>query len=292
MEIGLLGTGLMGRAMAKRLLDAGYPVTVYNRTKEKALALEPAGARVSDTPGAVIGTARCVITVLSDYHATRAVLVGDDAGRDFTGRTVIQMGTISPAESIGLEREIAGRGGSYIESPVLGSRSEVAQGRLILMVGSSEQRFEQWRPLLATFGPEPLHVGEVGKAAALKLAMNQLIAGLTVTFSQSLAYIRSAGVDVDQFMAVTRNSALYAPTFDKKLQRMLAGDFTDPNFPAKHMAKDVRLLLDEVIASGGNDIDTKAIEAFEQLFIKAVQRGLGDSDYSSVYAVVAAVNAG
>ena len=92
------------------------------------------------------------------------------------------------------------------------------------------------------FSPQPLHIGPVGSAAAIRLAMNQLICSLTTSFALSLGLIIREGIDIDIFMKILRDSALYAPTFDKKLQRMLERNYENPNFPAKHLLKDTNIL--------------------------------------------------
>ena len=113
------------------------------------------------------------------------------------------------------------------------------------MVGSTPVQFERWKELLQNFCPEPIYVGEVGTAAAMKLALNQLIAGLTSTFALSLGFVRLSGLKVEQFMDVVRQSALYAPTFEKKLARMCEGNYANPNFPTKHLLKDTNLFLNQ-----------------------------------------------
>jgi 3-hydroxyisobutyrate dehydrogenase len=131
------------------------------------------------------------------------------------GRTIIQMGTIRPEESVQIDAAIQAAGGDYFEAPVLGSIPQAQQAELIVMVGGSTEQFTQWRDLLAAFGPEPRHIGPLGKAAAVKLALNQLIGALTGAFSLSLGMVQRHGIDVETFMSILRSSALYAPTFDK-----------------------------------------------------------------------------
>jgi len=169
----------------------------------------------------------------------------------------------------------------YLEAPVLGSIPEARAGSLLLMVGATDEQFERLGALFSALGENPLHVGIVGRAAALKLAMNQLIAGLTSSFALSLGFIQREGVEVDQFMQVLRNSALYAPTFDKKLNKMLDGDFANPNFPLKHLAKDVDLFLD---AAGG--MQTSMLKGIASLLLEGIERGYQDKDYSALYEVV------
>ena len=132
-------------------------------------------------------------------------------------------------------------------------------------------------------GETPRYIGRTGQAATIKLALNQLIAGLTATFSLSLALIEENGIDVDQFMQILRESALYAPTFDKKLDRMRNRDFSDPNFPTKHLAKDTRLFLE---VGEQLRLDTSALEGISRLLDKTIAMGLENTDYSAIYAAI------
>jgi len=221
--------------------------------------------------------------MLSDYEAIRDVLFVPDCTRALSGRTVIQMGTISPEESVTLSKQIKEHGGDYFEAPVLGSIPEAMEGNLIVMVGASSDQFERWSGLLRCFGPEPLLIGRVGQAAALKLAMNQLIAGLTSAFSLSLAFVQRSGVPPEHFMDILRKSALYAPTFDKKRRRMLERDFSDPNFPTKHLAKDIGLIIR---SARSLNLETAGLEGVRQIIEKAMHRGQGEEDYSAIHNII------
>ncbi|MEL7082951.1 MAG: NAD(P)-dependent oxidoreductase [Cyanobacteria bacterium J06597_1] len=283
MNYGLIGTGLMGFPMAMQLLKAGLTLSVFNRTREKAQPLIEHGATISSTPGDVLAAADCVLLMLTDTAAIRSIILSEDARPHLAHRTIIQMGTITPSESRILAEEIQAVGGEYLEAPVLGSIPQVKDGSLIVMVGATEQQFADWRSLLQVFGPEPTLVGPVGTAMALKLAMNQLIAGLTNAFALSLGFVQRQGVDTDTFMDVVRESALYAPTFDKKLSRMLDRNFDNPNFPSKHLAKDIGLFLQE---AKDCDLMTDSLSGVQSVVERAISLGLSNADYSALYEAV------
>ncbi len=282
-NIAMIGTGLMGRPMAERILKAGFPTTAWNRTPEKAAPLAGLGATVAGSAADAISGADCVVLMLADHPTIENVLFDAEAPAALSGKTVIQMGTISPEQSAGLKRRIEVGGGDYFEAPVLGSLPEAREGKLIVMVGASAEQMRRWSGLLASFGPAPLLIGDVGRAAALKLAMNQLIASLTAAFCLSLALVQQNGISTDRFMDILRKSALYAPTFDKKLERMLERNFSDPNFPTRHLAKDVGLALSAAAAS---NLDTAGLDGVRRIVQKAIDRGLGDADYSAIYSVI------
>ena len=235
MKVAFLGTGLMGQPMAQRLLEQGVELIAYNRTPEKLEPLKAAGAEVTEHPHQAIAAADYVVLMLTNTAAIYTVLLSDMSSRSVKGKQVIQMGTITPTESREIRDAVVSAGGDYIEAPVLGSRPEAKDGKLIVMVGAQKDQYRYSLELLKHFGPDPILVGSVGSAAAVKLALNQLIASLTSAFGLSLGFIQRQGIKPDIFMQILRESAVYAPTFDKKLQRMVDGNYDNPNFPVKHL---------------------------------------------------------
>lgn len=276
-KVAVLGMGLMGKPMVIRLAQAKIPVMAYNRTPAKLESLKTENILVTTNIHEAIAFGDVIILMLSDIAAIQEVIF--DSAVDLEGKTLIQMGTIAPGESKGLYVTVNEKGGEYLEAPVLGSIPEVKTGKLLLMVGGDKSLFRRHEELLTHFSPKPLFIGNVGTASALKLALNQMIAGLTSTFALSLSYIQQQGVEVDTFMEILRNSALYAPTFDKKLQRMCDRNFDNPNFPTKHLLKDIGLFLASAQTIG---LNTKALEAIEEITTQAVENGEADSDYSAI----------
>ncbi len=282
-KIAFLGIGLMGQPMAERLLASGHEVVVYNRTQEKVEPLRSKGAAIAKQPSEAIRLAQCVILMLADAEAIRQVLLSENAREALVGRTVIQMGTIGPRESEGFQQDVVGAGGEYLEAPVLGSIPEAQAGNLIVMVGASSEQFERWSGLLRCFGPTPRLIGPVGQAAAAKLALNQLIASLTAAFVLSIALVVRGQIPVDTFMAILRESALYAPAFDKRLLRLLNRDYGNPNFPTRHLLKDVDLFLRE---ASHLELEAGALEGLHTLLEQTLEKGWGDADYAALFDVV------
>ena len=283
MTIALLGTGLLGRTIAERLQSVGHTVTVYNRTTSKALPLQAYGVTVVTRPEEAIAQADCVVLMLADAAAIRAVLLTPTALAVLRSKTVIQMGTIAQDESLALQTEIERVGGSYCEAPVLGSLAEAQAGTLLVMVGGTEGQFVQWGPLFRSLGREPRLIGPAGKAASLKLALNQLIVAEISAFALSLGLVQRAGVPVETFMAILRESALFAPAFEKKLPRLLTRDYQHPNFSTRHLLKDAELFLRE---ASGYALTTSSLEGIRPLLERSIERGLGDSDYSAIFEVI------
>jgi 3-hydroxyisobutyrate dehydrogenase len=302
MSVALLGTGLLGSAIGQRLLEQGESVNAWNRHRERMRPLAALGATTCADPATAVLASDWVITVLSDGAVTRSVLercglvgrpgaqasggmeTGGTGTGDGHGRVVLQMGTIAPSESRELAVAITGTGNAYLEVPVLGSRPEALAGTLQVMAAGPEALFQEALPLLRLLGAEPQLLGPVGSALETKLALNQLIASLTHAFSLSLHLVRRSGVEVERFMDLLRASALYAPTFDKKLKRMLEDEYSDPNFPTAHLRKDLELFLAAARAMG---LGTSGLEGLAQLLAAAAGTELDGLDYSALHRLTA-----
>ncbi|MFG6098233.1 NAD(P)-dependent oxidoreductase [Leptothoe sp. ISB3NOV94-8A] len=281
MNIGFLGTGLMGTPMAQLLQSAGYQVYAWNRSAHKLEGLLATGVKQAETPASAIAASQLIILMLTNAAAIETTLLSPEAKAELTGKTVLQMGTIAPQESKAIAQAVQAAGGDYFEAPVLGSIPEAKAGTLIVMVGATPEQFAQWRPILACFGPEPQLMGPVGAGSGVKLAMNQLIGTLTTAFSMSLGLVQQESIDVEKFMAIVRQSALYAPTFDKKLGRMCDLNFANPNFPSKHLLKDMNLFV-----QAADTFNADVAKSVAHMVQQAVDKGLADQDYSAVFAAV------
>jgi len=265
MKISLWGAGLLGKPILLRLSEF-YNISVSNRTHEKVKDLDKLGIKVLDFDESLKNT-NTIILVLTDYKAIEETLLKNK--NLLSGKTIIQMGTILPNESKNLIKEITNYGGNYIEAPVLGSGREAEKGKLIIMVSGLKNIFEKYNELFNHLG-EVYYIGsEIGKSSTIKLALNQLIASLTSSFSYSLSLILKEKIDFNIFMNILRDSALYAPTFDKKLSKMINNDFLNPNFPLKHLLKDVQL----VKKLGDNlNINNEIINAIEKILEKKLSK--------------------
>ena len=283
MDIGIIGIGLMGHAFVERFLSQGFTVRIFNRTHDKIKDLVDNGVIACSTVDELISLSSTIILMVSDADAINNLLRLDNPGdkqEDLQGKTILQMATISPRQSKEIGEVISSYGGHYLEAPVLGSIPEAKTGTLIIMTGGSKDVFEDVLPALQVLGSAPRYIGETGSAAALKLAMNQLIAALTAGFSLSLGYAIKNGVDTDVFMDTVRESALYAKTYDKKLEKYLHRDFGTANFSTRHLLKDIRLFIDDAKAAG---LNTDALEGIERITSLTVENGMDLMDYSSIY---------
>ena len=276
-SVAVLGTGLLGEAIAQRCLSQGSTVHAWNRTRERIQPLLALGAREIGDLSEVSTTCDTVITVLRDGPVT-ANVVAELGALHHT--TVIPMGTMGVSESKALATQVLRQNGSYLEAPVLGSKPQALSGSLLVMAGGDADVFEQQLGLLKHLSQQPKLVGPVGSGAATKIALNQLIASLTHSFSLSLRLIQHAGVPVETFMEILRPSALYAPTFDKKLERMLGGHYDDPNFSTALLRKDLELFLQETSEAGMQDL---GLQGLAELLHKANGTPLDHQDYCALH---------
>ncbi len=280
MKVAFLGTGLLGSACVLRLHTAGLEVVAHNRSPEKLRPLEAAGVPGAATAAGALESCEVVLLMLTDAAAIRDVLLEDPAcRRALAGRAVVQMGTIAPHQSQALAEEFAALGAEYLEAPVLGSRPEAAAGRLQVLVGGPDELCERLRPVLEALGPVR-RLGPVGAAAQVKLALNQIIASQVAALGASLGLLVSAGADPGPFLEILRASALWAPTFERKLPSLLAQDFHQANFPLRHLLKDLSLFLDE---AGRQEMHVPQLNGLRELLQAGLRAGLDDQDYASLY---------
>ena len=182
-SVALLGSGLLGRAIGRRLLDQGVELKVWNRTPERCQALIQEGAHATPELSSLAEGCSTVITVLRDGPVTQAVV--RELG-DLRGGCLMPMGTMGITEIRDLADQVQHQNGHCLEAPVLGSKPQALKGELLVMAGGESGLFDQQRPLLEHLSQEPMLVGPIGSGAATKLALNQLIASLTHAFSLSL----------------------------------------------------------------------------------------------------------
>ena len=279
--IALLGTGLLGEAIGCRLLHRGVTLRVWNRSADKCEPLLKQGAALIENLSGAAKGCQAVITVLRDGPVSAEVIA--QLG-DLDAVCCLPMGTMGISESRQLELQVQAQQGVYLEAPVLGSKPEALKGTLLVMAGGNAEVFQQQLPLLRLLSEAPKWMGATGSAAASKLALNQLIASLTHGYSLALRLVQASGLEVESFMEVLRPSALYAPTVDKKLERMLTHDFTNPNFSTALMRKDLHLFVREAGLAG---LNAEALAGLVELLTRAEGTPLDAADYSALHALTA-----
>ena len=280
-RVGFIGLGIMGSRMAANLARAGFEVTVYNRTAEKADAwVAEHGGRVAATPREAADGAAAVITMVVDGPQVEQVLLGEDGAAYGVapGTLVIDMSTIAPADARRIGAALAERGLPFVDAPVSGSAPKAEDGTLTIMIGGSEQDVARARPYFEAMGENILHVGELGQGQTVKVISNTVGATNCATLAQALVVGKAAGVDLPSLVSVLGASSGGSYMVTLKAEPMLAHDYT-PLFRLGHMLKDVGICLSESEAAGA---PFPAAALARELYVAAQGRGLADEDFAAV----------
>jgi 3-hydroxyisobutyrate dehydrogenase len=275
----------MGGGMANRLLSMGFPVSVYNRSREKTTNLADAGAFVADTPREAAARSEMVIAMVADDAASRNIWLGNDgalAGA-VSGSLLLESSTLSVGWVKELNRAAAEKHCEFLDAPVTGTKPHAANGELFFMVGGSSLGFSRAREVLSALGREVLHLGPTGSGALIKLINNFVCGVEAAAFAEAMNLVTAGGLDREKCIAVLGNSALASPLIKRMLTSMESNDFT-PNFPLKLMAKDIGYAIKEARACGV-PLET-AVPALE-VFRRAGEMGLGEQDFSAVIKALA-----
>jgi 3-hydroxyisobutyrate dehydrogenase-like beta-hydroxyacid dehydrogenase len=285
-RIAFVGLGIMGAPMARNLLEAGFDVTVYTRTSEKAerFAAEH-GGQAARTPGEAAGRTDVFLTMVPDQAQVEEVLFGAKGAADTLpeGALVIDMSTISPTASRGIGERLAERGLDYVEAPVSGSKPKAEDGTLTIMAGGEPEAFERALPLFEVMGERIVHVGPLGHGQMAKLLTNTMGAVNAAALAEAVRTAKSAGLDRDTFLEVAAGSAGASAMLNLKGPPMFEERFEPALFKLQHMLKDVRHTLDEARSLGiGLELGALA----ERLYARAAESGHGEQDFAAIYTAV------
>jgi 2-hydroxy-3-oxopropionate reductase len=282
-RVGFIGLGIMGSAMAKNLLKAGFKVTVWNRSSEKAEELAALGADRAESPRAVAESSPITFAMLADPAAALDVSFGKNGVLEgIGGRGYVDMSTVDASTSRRIADAVSGRGGRFLEAPVSGSRKPAEEGSLVIMAAGDSSLFDDATPALEKMGKKILYLGDVGNGANMKLTVNMVMGGMMAAFCEGLALAEESGLDPAALLEVIDSGAIANPMFRIKGGAILKGDFTVA-FPLKHMQKDLRLAVD-LGDRAGQPLFSAA--AANESFKRAREMGLGDEDFSALYKAV------
>ena len=279
-RVALLGLGLMGAGMANRLLGAGFPLTVYNRTADKAKALVANGARLAQSPRDAATDADFVVCMVADDNASRSMWLGEAGALDGLreGAIMIESSTVSPPWISELADAARKKGVELLDAPVTGSRPHAASGELNFLVGGSDGALEKARPVFEPMAKNVVHVGPTGSGSLLKLINNFLAGVQAASLAEALALIEKAGLNRDTAVQVITNGAPGSPTLKTLSGRMMAHDYT-PQFHLALMRKDLDYSVTEAARHGVSLSSARtALAAFD----RALASGRGDEDFSAV----------
>lgn len=283
LRVGFAGIGRMGLPMARNLQNAGFPLTVWNRTVERCATLADGGADVAVEPRDLVG-ADVIVTMLLDGAAVRSTLVDSgllDAMHE--GSVVVEMSTIGPRAIAELAAETERRGLHLLDAPVSGSVSVAAAGQLFAMVGGDQHVYEQATPVLDAMTKGHILLGPSGAGAAMKLAVNAMIAVTNESVAETLSLAQRAGIDKERAYEVLVNGALASPFLTYKRGAFLAPESEPVAFTSELMRKDLSLAKE---LAGDVGARLPAAEAAADILDEAIEHGLGQADMARVLSVL------
>jgi 3-hydroxyisobutyrate dehydrogenase len=285
-DIGFIGLGVMGQPMALNLARAGTPLVVWNRSAHKSEALRAAGASVAESPAEVFRQARTVILMLIDTPATDAVLGRGtpDFAANVAQRTIIQMGTLPPEYSRGLEADIRAAGGRYVEAPVSGSRKPAEAGQLVVMLAGDSAAVEEVRPLLTPMCHETFVCGPVPNGLLMKLAVNLFLITMVTGLAEAFHFADRHGLDMQQFTAVLDAGPMASSVSRVKALKLFNRDF-EVQASISDVYKNNRLIAAAARQAG---IASPLLDICHALFGETEVLGYGVADMAAVVRAIEA----
>jgi len=276
--VGVVGLGLMGAAICERLLADGFPLVVYNRSREKADPFIAQGARWSNNP---FGECDRVITSLYDAEAVEQVLGQMESGLR-SGHVLLDTTTGDPQRTPDLAVWLAERGVDYLEAPISGSSEQTRRHMSTALVAGPQSAFDASRDLLDCLAAKTYYVGRWGNAVRMKLVTNLVLGLNRAVLAEGLVFAKAAGLSMESALEVLLNSPAYSRTMDAKGPKIVNGDF-EPQAKLSQHIKDVQLMIDEASRAGqGLPLTGLHLELLEQ----AEAQGLGELDNSVICQVI------
>lgn len=279
-RVGFLGLGIMGTPMALNLKKKGFEVTVWNRSPDKAKALEAHGLSVAATPAELARAVDVFCTCLADPAALEDVALGAQGLVQGArkGQLFIDFSTVSVALVQRLAAEFAAHGVDFADAPVTGSKGGAEKGTLVIMTGCAPETLARAAPIFQGVGEKVVHCGPVGAGTQVKLAGNALIASMLQAFSEGMLLTAKAGVDPRKFVEVVQASGFRSPYYDFKGKALLERDFAT-HFSIDLMHKDLSLFLDN---AASYRVPTPAAAAMRETYNVARAAGKGAQDITAV----------
>jgi 3-hydroxyisobutyrate dehydrogenase len=283
--LAFIGLGLMGSRMARRLVDAGYPLTVYNRSRDKTRPLADAGASVAESPREAAESADFVLVCVQDDGADDAVLFGESGAIAGTraGKTLIDLSSVSPDIARRAAAAGAAKGIRVLDCPVSGSTPQAEAGTLLIVGGGDPTVLEEARPVLEHLG-RPVHAGASGAGAAMKLVINLLLGAHLQTLAEAMALGQKAGIEKNRLLDILGETAHVTPAQKAKMANARSGEYP-AQFPIRLLHKDFGLILR---LAQELSVPLPATAAAAQMCAAETARG-NEEDCSAVFRLMASL---
>jgi 3-hydroxyisobutyrate dehydrogenase len=283
-KIGIVGTGMLGEAVGLHLLDVGYEVNVYNRTKEKTKKLEQKGAKVIESPKHIAENSDLVIIVVKDAEAVKNVIFGDLGiilGKH-DGMCIVDMSTINPNSTKEISKKVSDVGVDYMEIPVMGGPNVAINGKLVIMASGKKEIFKKYEKIFNSIAEKTFYLGDTGTAHSIKLAMNLQIAMLALSLSEGLILSKKAGIDPELFLKILNSTYFKTGMSEGKAYKMINNDVV-PTFTLANLKKDLDTIND---AADSINTELPMAKTARKVYSDAINAGFGDIDYTGIISYI------
>jgi len=283
-KIGIVGTGMLGEAVGLHLIDVGYDVIVFNRTKKKTEKLKESGAMVLDTPKQIAENSNLVITIVKDANAVREVVFGEKgimAGKH-EGMCIADMSTVNPNSTREISKQVTENGIDYMEIPVMGGPNVAINGKLVIMASGKKEIFEKFKTVFESIAEQSFYLGETGTAHSIKLAMNLQIAMLALSLSEGITLTKKAGFDPKIFLKILNSTYFKTGMSEGKAHKMI-NDSVKPTFTLANLKKDLDTIND---AAESFNVELPMAKIARKIYADATDAGFGDIDYTGIISYI------
>jgi 3-hydroxyisobutyrate dehydrogenase len=280
LRIGFIGLGHMGGHMVMRLIDAGYQLAVYDRTRQKAQEIAQRGANVAETPRELAASCQIVMSCVTDDEALGDVMFGQDgalAGAH-KGNVFIDMSTVSPDASRHLYSAAKEKGVPVLDAAVSGSVPQVEEGSLVIFVGGDQAVYEQCKPILSVLGKQSFYIGASGMGTSMKLVVNTLLGLGLQAVAEAIILGEKSGIEKGKLLDVLGQTTVLAPAHKSKLDSVGKEEYP-ANFALPLMFKDFGLIMKQAETLA---VPMPATAAAHQMYAAAMAKGMEEDDYSVV----------
>ncbi len=288
MKIGIIGIGMLGEAVAQNLLNLGFDVSVYNRTKEKVTKVEKNGATVMNSPKAVADNSELIIIIVKDASAVKEVSFGKNGIIESENKKLIvaDMSTIEPSESREIADKFEQKQIQKLEIPVMGGPNVAITGKLVMMASGPKNSFDQCKTIFEKIANKVFFLGTQGTANSIKLAMNLQITMLALSLSEGITLVEKSEVDPKIFLEVLNSTYFKTGMSENKAFKMIDGDY-DATFTLSNLKKDISTMISTSKKLG---IELPMIMKAEKIYENAIKEGLGNNDYTGIIEYIKKIN--
>ena len=287
-RVGIIGLGMLGNAVALHLLDSGFEVTVYNRTKEKTAQVKEKGASVVSSPKEVAARSELIITIIKDADAVKEVSFEKDG--IIEGRhdklIVADMSTIDPTESKKMAKKFQEYNIHKLDIPVMGGPNVAITGDLIMMASGNKESFDHCKNVFEKIANKVFFLGESGVAHSVKLAMNLQITMLALALSEGITLVKKTDVDPKVFLEILNSTYFKTGMSERKAFKMIDGKY-DVTFTLANLKKDISIITNAAKSLG---IELPMIKKAEEVYENAIKEGFGEMDYTGIIEYIKKIN--